>query len=152
MRQSIPITNQEYKINHLLRWTLSLPNQNPVTLTVSAQQDAIYRLGDLTLATPQHRGDMIEERAQALCLITGDGQRNIGFWRWLLWRMIQLDHTQPGAMATLCTALLRLLADLREWGSTETRSPLRRPGALFIARLKQAGWWEELKASEMTCC
>ena len=147
VKQSSLPAGKDAQINHLLRWTLSIPNQNPVTLTVSAQQEAVYRLADLQTATVQQRGAMIDERAQALCLATGDELRNLGFWRWLLWRMIELEYTQPGTIHALSAALLRLLVDHREWGGdARTLRPLNSPAALFIARLRKTGWWQELKA------
>jgi len=149
VRQSIPTISDDYKINHILRWTLSLLDRKPVTLTVSARQEAVYSLADLSTAPPEQRKAMIERRAQALCAIAGDGQRSIGFWRWLLWRTVELDHSHPGAIAALSSALLRLLTDLREWAEIKTTpKALKNPGALFVARLKKSGWWEELKALE----
>jgi len=147
LRQSISLSEINAQINHLLRWTLDLPNSTPVMLTVSACQDAVYRLGDLVGAPPQRRGALIEERAQALCLITGDGARNLSFWRWLLWRIVELEFVQPGCVSALMASLLRLMADIREWGQNAAR-PLRNAGALFVSRLKASSWWDELKAVE----
>ncbi|MGI8747614.1 MAG: hypothetical protein ACR2J4_04560, partial [Deinococcus sp.] len=93
---------------------------------------------------PQQRGALIEERAQALCLATGDGEHNLSFWRWLLWRIVELEFVQPGCISALMTSLLRLMADIREWGKDAVR-PLKSPGALFVSRLRTSGWWEELK-------
>ena len=144
LRQSVLLSEKDAQINYLLRWTLDLPDSTPVVLTVSARQDAVYRLADLTTAAPQQRGTLIEERAQALCLTTGDAAHNISFWRWLLWRMVGLECVQPGCISALMTSLLRLMADIREWGKDAVR-PLKSPGALFVSRLKVSGWWEELK-------
>ena len=116
-------------------------------LTVSASQDVVYRLGELATATPEQRRGMIEERAQALCRATGDQAHNINFWRWLLWRTVELDCAQPGHLPALVSTLLRLLTDLKEWALDQSaQRPLRRPGALFISRLKASGWWEALRA------
>ena len=149
VRQSTFLSGKDAEINHLLRWTLSSFDQKPVTLTVSAQQEAVYRLSDLLRATPQQRGELINERAQALCVATGDGQHNIGFWRWLLWRTVDLEYTQPGTVSALSVTLLRLMVDLEEWGSVATAlRPLKSPGALFVSRLQKSGWWEEFEVAQ----
>ncbi len=147
VRQSIFLSGIDSQINHLLRWTLYLLDSTPVGLTVSARQDTVYHLGDLVGAPAQQRGELIEERAQALCLATGDGSRNLSFWRWLLWRMVELEFVQPGCVSALMASLLRLVTDVREWGQDVAR-PLKSPGALFVSRLKASGWWDELKATK----
>jgi hypothetical protein len=55
LRQSILSDDIEKHLQLLLRWTLSAPDSNPVTLTVSARQEAVYRLGELATASPQKR-------------------------------------------------------------------------------------------------
>ena len=147
LRQSISSKQIKEQLDHFLRWSLSTPDLQPVMLTVSASQDVVYRLGELTTATPEQRRGMIEERAQALCRATGDQAHNINFWRWLLWRTVELDYAQPGHLPALVSTLLRLLTDLKEWALDQSaQRPLRRPGALFISRLKASGWWEALRA------
>ncbi|MGY2896771.1 hypothetical protein [Deinococcus sp. UYEF24] len=151
LRQSILPSNLENKLQHLLRWTLSSSDSNPVTLTVSGRQEAVYRLGELTAASPQQRGQLIQERAEALCLATGDGGQNLRFWRWLLWRMTELEHAQPGCISAMISSLLRLMTDIQEWGEAQGLvRPLKRAGALFISRLKSSGWWEELRGVKFT--
>jgi len=88
---------------------------------------------------------LIEERAQALCLATRDGAHNLRFWRWLLWRIVKLEFTQPGCVSALMASLLRLMTDIHEWGQDPAR-PLKSAGALYVSRLKASGWWDELKA------
>jgi len=146
LRQSYPIEQEVYKINHLLRWTLLLPNQNPVTLTVSERQETVYRLGELRDATPEKLAALIDERARAICIAVDDSVRNLNFWRRLLWRLTRLEQTtQPGILQSLSAALQRLLADLREWRDDSHNSrPLRNPAALLISRLKMSVWWNEL--------
>ena len=147
LRQSISSKQIKEQLDHFLRWSLSTPDLQPVMLTISASQDVVYRLGELTTATPEQRRGMIEERAQALCRATGDQAHNINFWRWLLWRTVELDYAQPGHLPALVSTLLRLLTDLKEWALDQSaQRPLRRPGALFISRLKASGWWEALRA------
>jgi len=146
LRQSILSNEIEKKLQHLLRWTLSLPNSNPGSLTVSARQEAVYRLGELATASPQQRGAMIQERAEALCLVTGDNEQSLRFWRWLLWRMTIVEHVQPGCISAITAALMRLLVDIQEWGDERVERPLRRAGALFVSRLKASGWWQEFAA------
>ncbi|GAA4001318.1 hypothetical protein GCM10022631_09880 [Deinococcus rubellus] len=150
VRQSISFEQIETKINHILRWTLSLSEIQPVSLTVSQRQDVVYRLGDLLTATPQQRGAMIEERAQLLCEAVGDQNSNRRFWCWLLWRGLALAFARPAGFAALQASLLRLMVDIREWAEDQhTGRPLKRPAALFISRLKKSDWWDELRGAGM---
>jgi len=146
MRQSYPLEQEVYKINHLLRWTLSLPNQNPVTLTVSERQETVYRLGELRDTDPKKLAALIDKHAQSICKAIGDNVRNLNFWRKLLWNVTHLEQTtQPGIIQSLSAALQRLLTDLREWREDSRSSrPLKNPAALLISRLKMSVWWSEL--------
>ena len=148
MRPSILPTTVEGKINHLMRWALeSSSTILPVSLTVSASKDTVYSLLDLRSARLQERGALINARTRALCALLGDAPRNVRFWCWLLWRALALEDSRPGIYATLDAMLGRLLVDLDEWGQDlSTSKPLRSPGALFVKRLKESGWWERLNA------
>ena len=61
------------------------------------------------------------------------------FYRWLLWQLLRLsDHHQGDYWHQVYEQACRARADAAEGFA-------RRPGALFVSRLKAAPWWDDLR-------
>ncbi len=130
----------------LCAWTLKNPDQlKPDTLFDSKPPDLgsvreyVYALPELLDVHQKDRGKMIERLGRVFATAFKD-TTNLKFWCWLLWRCFEGDWRGEGSLYKLQNALTRLLTDVQEWGD------LKRPGALLVARLKEAGVWDGLSA------
>lgn len=102
-------------------------------------QEYVYSLDLLSTTHPRRRAESVDQYAQALAAGYGDST-NLNFWRWLLWRCLDLERDGLPALYQLANALTRLRADVEEW------EELKRPGALLVKRLKEVGIWDGLKS------
>lgn len=127
------------ELQNLIAWAL-IPGitENPLVNDCKGEaQEYVYSLDLLTDTHKQHRGEAIDRYAHALAAGYGDST-NLNFWRWLLWRCLEAEHRGLGSFYQLQNALTRLRADVQEWAG------LKKPGALLVYRLKQAGIWDAL--------
>ena len=127
-------------LGNLVSWALNpgLFDQQPVIRDCKGKlAEYVYSLERLSDTHPKKRGEMVDAYAHALAQGFLDGH-NLNFWRKLLWQAIKCDHRGTGILQKLSSTLTRLIADVEEWQG------LRSPGGLLVARLKQAGLWDEL--------
>jgi biotin operon repressor len=138
---------QKLSYTALKAWTLKNPDlTTPDNLFdskpsgPSSVREYIYALPELLDVHQKDRGKMIERLARVFATAFKD-TTNLKFWCWLLWRCFEGDWRGEGSLYKLQNALTRLLTDLQEWEG------LKRPGALLVARLKEAGVWDGLTPS-----
>lgn len=128
-------------IENLKTWALNPGHtQKPVKETdcKGSAQEYVYSLPTLSETHPRARAEAVNRYAQALSAGYGDSS-NLNFWRWVLWRSIEGEHRGEGTLFRLQNALTRLAVDVEEWAG------LKKPGALFVHRLKDCGLWEQLR-------
>lgn len=126
---------------HLLSWAVN-PGQfskSPVSSDPKTPlSDTVYSLELLSETHPSGRAKLIDSYAKALARGFLDSA-SLNFWRKLLWDSLKAEAQGQGALYQLQNALTRLQVDVQEWAG------LRKPGALLIHRLKQAGLWDALR-------
>lgn len=121
----------------ILSWALPPPHtENPDTgLTVRPD---LERVLDVPHVARDDRAAAVEAGARALSGTLGD-RGGLMFCRWLLWQLLRLqDRTGAAPWYAVYEGARRARADAAEGFA-------RRPGALFVSRLKGAPWWEELR-------
>lgn len=128
------------KLDHLVAWAVN-PGQfakTPVSSDSKTPLDeTVYSLELLSDTHPSKRGELVDRYAKALARGFLDSA-NVNFWRKLLWNAVKREHEGQSVFYQLQNALTRLMADVQEWAG------LKKPGALLVHRLKQAGIWDAL--------
>jgi hypothetical protein len=127
-------------MGNLVSWALTpgVFDKKPVSRDCKGGvTEYVFSLERLSSTHPKDRTALVDSYAHALAQGFLDGN-NINFWRKLLWQAIKCDHKGTGILQKLSSTLTRLMVDVEEWQG------LRSPGALLVARLKQAGLWDEL--------
>lgn len=143
VRQSENPRGKEVNYSQILQWAVNPgTTEKPVIhdclkANGGSLEDYVYTLDLLSEAHPTKRGEIVDRYARALARAYRDSD-NLNFWRWLLWRVLEGDSRGLGSLYQLQNALTRLKTDIEEWGE------LKKPGALLVARLRQAGVWDSL--------
>lgn len=126
---------------HLFAWAVN-PGQFSKKPVKSDSQtplsDTVYSLELLSETHPSRRAEMVDRYAKALARGFLDSA-SLNFWRKLLWDSLKAEAQGQSALYQLQNALTRLQADVQEW------TGLKKPGALLVHRLKQAGLWDALR-------
>ncbi|CAA9584296.1 MAG: hypothetical protein AVDCRST_MAG86-3266 [uncultured Truepera sp.] len=123
----------------LLTWALpSVYGQSPVTLTVaSGERLSLEVLLDVPFIPKQGRREGVDRVARALAQhLTDEGSLN--FYRYLTWQLLRLHQQGRDYFLAVYQMVVRAKADLNEGFA-------RKPGALFVSRLKACALWDELK-------
>ena len=123
----------------LLAWALSPAHaQTPVTLTVASEgRLPLEILLDVPFIPKQGRREAVDKAARALAQhLTDEGSLN--FYRYLVWQLLRLHQQGRDYVLAVYQMVLRASADHREGFA-------RKPGALFVSRLKACTLWEELR-------
>ena len=123
----------------LLAWALPPQHaQNPVTLTVaSSERLSLKVLLDVPFIPKQGRREIVDKAARALAQhLTDAGSLN--FYRYLVWQLLRLQQQGRDHFLAVYQMLLRAGTDQQEGFA-------RKPGALFVSRLKAHGLWDELR-------
>lgn len=126
-------------IKSILVWTLPPEtHQNPVTpVRFKARRVDLESVLDIRHASREERGPMVELAAQALSEALGD-RAGENFYRRLLWQLLRrFDATGDDYSYSVYLAAQRARTDAQE-------DFARRPGALFVSRLKTAPWFDEV--------
>lgn len=143
VRQSQNREGSELEYHRLLAWAVNPGNtETPVKHdclkdSSTSLEGYVYSLDVLSETHKSKRSEAVDMYARALARGYGDSS-NLNFWRWLLWRAIEGEHRGEAMLYQLQNALTRLKVDVVEWEG------LKRPGALLVARLRQAGIWDSL--------
>ncbi len=147
LRQSKNPRGSEVEYSQLLQWALTPGTaEKPVIhdclkANGDTLEEYVYTLDLLPEAHPAKRVEVVDRYARVLSRAYRDSD-NLNFWRYVLWRVLECDRQGLGSIYQLQNALTRLKTDLDEW------SGLKRPGALLVMRLKQAGVWDSLTSSQ----
>ena len=135
--QSKDLQEKSVDIGLILSWALPpQPTTNPVTLMIVRAD--LEQILDLPFADREDRNAAVDGAAKAMSQALGD-KRGLMFYRWLLWQLLRLQEATGGApWHMVYEQVRRAQADVREGFA-------RKPGALFVSRLKAGPWWDEVK-------
>jgi hypothetical protein len=125
-------------LNHILRWALPPTHQAPdkVDSRTTPRRD-LEALLDVPHAPREARAAAVDLAAQALAQALAD-RGGVNFYRRLLWQLLRRgDATGEDHSYQVYMAAQRAAVDAAEGFA-------RRPGALFVSRLKGAPWWDEV--------
>jgi len=138
-RQSSTGETNMVTFEFLLAWALPPAHaQNPVTLTVASDERlSLEILLDVPFIPKQGRREAVDKAARALAQhLTDAGSLN--FYRYLVWQLLRLHQQGRDYVLAVYQMVLRANTDHRE-------GFVRKPGALFVSRLKACALWEELR-------
>jgi hypothetical protein len=139
VQQSKDSPKRGFDLELLLSWSLPLEtDQNPVTsdrcTTPRRDLEAVL---DVQYADKGDRNEAVDGAAQALSTALSDWG-GVNFYRALLWQLLRRhDATGAAPWYAVYEQARRARADAAEGFA-------RRPGALFVSRIKTAPWWDEL--------
>jgi hypothetical protein len=107
-------------------------------LTVaSGERLSLEILLDVPFVPKQRRREGVDRAARALAQhLTDEGSLN--FYRYLVWQLLRLHQQGRDYVLSVYQMVLRASADLTEGFA-------RKPGALFVSRLKACALWDELR-------
>jgi DNA-binding transcriptional ArsR family regulator len=143
-RQSSTNETNVVTFRSLLVWALSPARaQNLVTLTVASDERlSLEILLDVPFIPKQGRREAVDKAAHALAQhLTDAGSLN--FYRYLMWQLLRLHQQGRDYLMRVYEMVLRARTDLTEGFA-------RKPGALFVSRLKACTLWEELREVALT--
>jgi hypothetical protein len=139
LQQSVKTTTTELEISRLLEWTLptKLAKTPLATDCCKARQATLETLLDVSAAPKPERSKMVELAAQALAQALSD-QSSVSWYQKLLWQLLRrFDATGDDYSYSVYLAAVRAAVDSSEGFA-------RKPGALFVSRLKGAPWFDEV--------
>ncbi len=139
LQQSKNPASTELEISRLLVWTLppKLTGTPATSDSCKARQAALETLLDVSAAPKNERSKMVELAAQALSQALSD-QNSVSWYQKLLWQLLRrFDATGDDYSYQVYLAAQRARTDALEGFA-------RKPGALFVSRLKGAPWWDEV--------
>jgi DNA-binding transcriptional ArsR family regulator len=126
-------------LESLLVWALPpVRTENSVTLTVASDERlSLEILLDVPFIPKQGRREAVDKAARALAQhLTDAGSLN--FYRYLVWQLLRLHQQGRDYLLAVYQMVLRATADHREGFA-------KRPGALFVSRLKPCSLWAEIR-------
>ncbi len=139
VQQSKDSPQEGFNLQLLLSWSLPPEtDQNPVTpdCCTGSRRD-LEAVLDVQYADKKDRGAAVDGAARALAANLGDAG-SVMFYRWLLWQLLRLEAAgQAAPWHMVYEQARRARVDAAEGFA-------RRPGALFVSRLKGSPWWDEL--------
>ena len=138
-RQSCINNTRCVTLEDLLAWALPpVPAQNLVTLTVAlGERLSLELLLDVPGLPKRERREGVDRAARALAReLADDGSLN--FYRYLVWQLLRLHQQGRDHLYAVYCLAQRASADRREGFA-------RKPGALFVSRLKTCALWDELR-------
>jgi hypothetical protein len=139
LQQSENPASTELEISRLLEWTLppKLTKTPLATDCCTSRRAALESLLDLTAAPKNERNQMVEMAAQALAQALAD-HNSVSWYQKLLWQLLRRFDTTGDDY----TYQVYLMAQRARTDSLEGFA--RRPGALFVSRLKQTRWFDDV--------
>ncbi len=138
-RQSSTGKTDVVTFESLLVWALPpVRAQNPVTLTVASDERlSLEILLDVPFIPKQGRREGVDRAARALAQHLTD-DTSLNFYRYLVWQLLRLHQQGRDYLLAVYQLVQRANADHREGFA-------RKPGALFVSRLKACALWNELR-------
>jgi hypothetical protein len=138
MQQSKDFPQEGFDLQLLLDW--SLPPQTdltPVNDRCTGSRRDLEAVLDVQYADKEERGAAVDGAAQALSAALSDWG-GVMFYRRLLWQLLRRhDETGAAPWHAVYLAAVRASVDSAEGFA-------RRPGALFVSRLKRSPWFDEV--------
>lgn len=139
MRESyLPRNKSAINLKHILRFALPPTDKTPVVYdSRKAQRFDLESIFDVPAVRKQDRAEMVYNAAKALTIALRDGD-STRFYCGLLWGLLRLkDRGQGDYFESLYLVAQRAKTDSLEGFA-------RKPGALFVSRLKAASWFDEV--------
>jgi hypothetical protein len=136
MRQSENNPSREVNLSYVRRWALSPTNSNPVTVDCrTAPRRSLEAVLDAPHVERGDRARVVSLAAEALAAALRD-RAGVNFYRRLIWQLLRrFDATGADHFGMVYEQARRAAAEAGEGYG-------RKPGALFVSRLKRAGWYE----------
>lgn len=139
MRQSKDNPSKVVNLQEILVWALTpVTEQKPVTsdCRMSPRQQ-LEALLDVPHAPVEERSRVVVLAAEAVAMALND-RNGENFYRRLLWQLLRASQRAAGDhFYAVYLAAVRAQVDSAEGFA-------RKPGALFVSRLKAAPWWNEV--------
>lgn len=139
LKHTKTLKTKSLELESLLAWTLP-PSQQPEPVNpvcFSPPRGELESVLDVRHARREERSQMVDLAAQALAQALRD-RGGLNWYRKLLWQLLRRsDATGEDHSYSVYMAAVRARVDAREGFA-------RKPGALFISRLKGAPWWDEV--------
>jgi DNA-binding transcriptional ArsR family regulator len=138
MRQSKDNSSRGLNLDLILCWALPPVDKTPVTFDCrTAPRRDLEVVLDVHHAPRFTRSAAVDLAAQALAAALSD-QGGTNFYRRVLWQLLRRsDATGDDYSYAVYLTAQRASVDAQEGFA-------RRPGALFVSRLKNAPWWDEV--------
>lgn len=121
----------------ILAWALPPPNTENPDMSLTVRPD-LERVLDLPHVAREDRAAAVDGAARALSAGLGDAG-GLYFYRWLLWQLLRLQDTTGAAPWE------RVHHEARRARADAAEGFARRPGAVFVGRLKTGPHWEALR-------
>ncbi len=138
-RQSSRVKAESVPFESLVTW--SLPPaciQNPVTMTVAPTQKLdLELLLDVPFLPRTARRQGVDQAARALAQRLSD-EGSLNFYRYLVWQLLRLHQQGRDYLLMVYQMILRV-------GTDQLEGFARKPGALFVSRLKACELWSEVR-------
>jgi hypothetical protein len=140
MRQSKDNPTREVDLSYIRRWSLPpLSSEPPIASAVDCRTSgrrSLEAVLDVPHAGREARGAAVDGAAQALSAALRD-RGGVNFYRALLWNLLRRSDAGRGEhWQAVYLAAVRAAVDSQEGFA-------RKPGALFVSRLKGSPWWSE---------
>lgn len=139
LKRTKDFKSYQLKVEGLISWALSPGTSSapvvPVRFTTS--RGGLEALLDVTGAPREKRGAAVDAAAHALAQALRDAS-SLNFYRRLLWQLLR----RVGAGGEDCSYAVYLAAVRARVDAQEGFA--RKPGALFLSRLKCASWYAEM--------
>ncbi len=131
-------TNEGVNLNHIRRWALPPTDKTPVTSDCrTAARRSLEAVLDVQHVEKPERSAAVSLAAEAMAAALRD-RGGVMFYRRLLWQLLRRSDAGRGDhYHAVYLAAARAAVDSSEGFA-------RRPGALFVSRLKGAPWWSEV--------
>jgi len=139
LQQSENPSTTELDVSRLLAWTLPPHIAKPrlATDSCTGRQISLEAVLDVRHAAKEDRNQMVELAAVALAQALNDA-KSTGWYQKLLWQLLRrFDATGDDYTYSVYMMATRARTDTLEGFA-------RKPGALFVSRLKAAPWWDEV--------
>jgi hypothetical protein len=142
MQQSDISTSTELDISRLLEWTLP-PKLTKTPLASDCCKVSLEAILDVRHAKKEERNQIVELAAVAMAQALNDA-KSTGWYQKLLWQLLRrFDATGDDYTYSVYMMATRARTDTLEGFA-------RKPGALFVSRLKAAPWFDEVMRGEPT--
>lgn len=138
MKQSNKPTKDIQGKELILKFIPLPPTNKESTLSLTVPPSESADIAAVLDIPEVHRNDRNQAVAYAgyQCALYLNDLANVTFYRWLLWQALRLYWQDQDCFASLQTMLMQVQREKEDF---------RKPGAVFVKRLKASMWWEQLR-------